>query len=110
MAADPISNYQKALRDVESSRRKAEDLVTLINDASAKLQRDWERVSVTDVQVGFSPAQDVHVNGRTWPSAQQLAEALAGYRTAVLDAGNAYRQIPEGQRGVVTPPPEHRHS
>ena len=109
MASDPVSNYLKAFREAGEARRRAMVYVDVIRDAARKLEREWRQVSVTDIGVQFGIGQDLRVNGGSWPNAQELAEALAGYREAVFAAGRAYREIPEAQRGMVARPPVNRY-
>ena len=109
MADDPVSDYLKAFREVGEARRRAMVLVDVISDADRKLQKEWRQVSVIDVGIEFGIAQDQRINGPSWPTGRELAEALAGYREAVFAAGAAYRKIPEAQRGVVAAPPVNRY-
>lgn len=110
MANDPISDYLKAFKELGEARRRAQVFIDVISNAAFKFEKEWRRVSVTDVgNVEWGIAQDLHINGGSWPTAQELAEALAEYRKAVLAAGNAFRSIPESQRGVVAAPPANRY-
>ena len=109
MSNDPVADYLKAYREAGEARRKAMVYVDVIRDAATKLQREWRQVSVTDVGAQFGAGQDLRINGGSWPSAQELADALAGYRMAVFAAGAAYLRIPEDQRGMVATPPINRY-
>jgi hypothetical protein len=108
MATEPISEYQKAIHNVDAAKAVAERLVAVISDAANKL-RNWQQVMVSCTSAGFPPEVAVtkshSINAGEWPTGQQLAEALAAYHHALHEASNAYRRIPEGQRGVVQPPP-----
>lgn len=108
MAADPIAEYQQSLRDLERARNEAERIVQVITRAASLLEH-WQDVRVSDVNVSFPvgiPQANI-INGKDWPSAQQLAEALSRYHSTLHEVNNAYRRLPWDQRGVVRPPPEH---
>ena len=109
MASDPVSDYLQAFRKAGEARRKAMVYVDVICDAARKLEREWRQVSVTEIGIEFGIGQDLRINGGSWPNAQELAEALAGYRASVFAAGKAYRDIPEAQRGMVAVPPVNRY-
>jgi len=100
---DPIAEYQTATQKFEAAVRKAEQVVQTITDAAAKL-RDWRHVGVSNINVGL-PLTANAINGAIWPTAQQLAEALADYHSTLHEVGNAYRRIPTQQRQVIQPPP-----
>ncbi len=106
MSEDTIEAYQQALQTLESARQKAEGSAQTIVHAATLLQ-DWTNVRVSNVDVAF-PVQippNRSINADYWPSARQLAEALAAHHHALSEAGNAYRKIPIDQRQVVKPPP-----
>lgn len=108
MASNPITEYQTALRNFNRAKNHAETLVNTIAEAAAKLQ-NWRTVRVSNVNVGFPVDISISnsINANQWPTAQQLAEALADYHSRLHEVGNAYRRIPEDQREVVQPPPAH---
>ncbi len=106
MASDPISEYQHALQEFEQSKARAERLVNTISDAADKLRR-WTGVNVSNTSAGF-PIDIINgssINGKEWPSGEELAQALSRYHSTFHEAGNAYRRIPANQRQVVQPPP-----
>ena len=109
MASDPVSAYLQAFREAGEARRKAMIYVDVICDAARKMEREWRQVSVTEAGIEFGIGQDLRINAGSWPNAQELADALAGYRAAVFAAGEAYRRIPEAQRGLVAAPPVNRY-
>ena len=109
MASDPVSEYLKAFREAGEARRRAMVYVDVICDAARKLEKEWRQVSVTEAGMEFGIGQDARINGGSWPTAQELAEALARYREAVFAAGKAYLEIPDAQRGMVARPPVNRY-
>lgn len=108
---DPIAAYQQAVQKYEQAKRAVEEMVSLIDAAATALKRDWRRVGVSNVNVGF-PAEvnlirgNPSINGSNWPDGKRLAETLAGCHSAKHELDNAYRQIPDAQRSVIQPPPE----
>jgi hypothetical protein len=109
MAEKPLAEYQEALRVHERAEREAERIVGIIMDIATRL-RNWKQVHVSNVGVNFpvevTATRSPEINGNAWPTARQLAEALSQYHSTLHEVGNAYRRIPENQRGVVQPPPE----
>jgi hypothetical protein len=110
MAENPLAKYLAALEALERAEHEAERIVSIITDAATRL-RNWKQVRITDVSVFFpteaTATRSSEINGRTWPSGVQLAEALSQYHAALREVGTAFRRIPADQRGVVQPPPEH---
>ena len=95
------------MRALESAERTVHDIIRTVDDASAKLRRNWKSIIGRDVSgIHFPVSCTVAINGRHWPSAEVLAQALSAWHTAHHAAGNAYRQIPDDQRQVVQPPPD----
>jgi hypothetical protein len=111
MATDPIAVYQEAINNLEKATRTAENFVEVITDAANKL-RDWKHTIISNSGIGF-PAELVmgqhpSINAQNWPTADRLAEALAGWHKVRHAASNAYSAIPDNRRGVVQPPPSFR--
>lgn len=108
---DPIAAYQQALQKYEHAKRAVEAMVSLIDVAATALKRDWRRVGVSNVNIGF-PAEvilipgNLSINGSDWPDGKRLAETLAGYHSAKHELDNAYARIPDSYRSVIQPPPE----
>lgn len=85
-----------------------ERIVAIVSDAAHKL-RNYTNVLVSNSDAGFPPevaCGGQSINGRDWPSSQQLAEALAAYHSTRHDAQNAWRAIPDSLRKVVQEPPQ----
>ena len=109
MASDPISNYQQALQSFEAAQRRVQSLVQIIDQAALHL-RNWQRVIVSNSRhsfpTGIGTTSNASINAQTWPTGDQIGEALSQYHSLLHEAGNAYRQIPESQKAVVQPPPD----
>ena len=104
MASDAIGIYQDALKAVEEAEREAERVVGYIRDAAGKLG-DWKGVVVANTGVGFPIGRTRSINADQWPTAMQLAEALAAYHSSISGARNAYGAIPSDRRHGIQPPP-----
>ena len=105
MADNPIADYQSALEAFDSAVGKAEEMVMSINHSTHKLSR-WRDISVSDGKTKFPVSIQESINPREWPSLDDLAQTLSAYHTALHEVGNAFRRIPDNQRGAVKPPPD----
>lgn len=106
MTEDPVRRYLDALKKVQQARAKVERVVGVVTDAGKKLGK-WQEVSVSDVNVGF-PAELLggpSISGREWPTAQELAEALAAWHNARHEARNAWSGVPGPDRSGLQSPP-----
>jgi hypothetical protein len=64
---------------------------------------------VSNVQTGFPMEialgrNTPSINAREWPTADAIAESLAGYHRAKSELQRAYDAIPESQRDIVRRP------
>jgi len=105
MATDRIQAYQEALKKLEVTTRQVEHYVGEIQNGATKL-RNWESVVISNSGVGFpAEAHGESIDANTWPSAQQLAEALSEWHKARHTVNNAWSAIPEERRTGLQPPP-----
>ena len=85
MTTDPIHSYQDALRALDEANRDAERIVNIIIDAGKKLDQNWRRVMISGSNIGFPaevPYGQIHISADKWPTANQLADALAAWHNA----------------------------
>ena len=108
MSFDPISTYQEALHNFTDATRRVEACVNTIIDAAHKLQ-DWKSVCVSNTSIGF-PARvassGISINAMDWPTAEQLAQALASWHVTRSAVHNAWLMIPGDRRPGLQPPPD----
>ena len=101
MATDLIGAYQDALKSLTNARGEAERVANIIVDAGVKLHK-WEVVMISNGQRGFPPEIALpgsgSINRSTWPTADQLENALADYHQALHSAQNAWSAIPSESR------------
>lgn len=107
MSTDPIRAYLDARNNLEQAAQRAERMVGIILGAAIKL-RDWKRVMVSNANVGF-PAEIAlttqnSIRADEWPTAQQLAEALAQWHQARSAARSAWSAVPSSDRPGIQPP------
>ena len=106
MSADKIQAYLDAVRRLENAQRAVQHYVITIQNAATVLA-DWRKVSISNSGIGFPP--ETGTSGRTinavdWPTAKQLAEALAAWHEAKRLAHASYNDIPEVDRSIIVPP------
>lgn len=103
----PGDRYLDAWRDLQQHEREVLRIVTTIQEAARNLER-WQAVHVAHAGAGFPT--EVTMTGRvvdasTWPTAQQLADALAAWHSAAEAAREAWhRDVPPEQRASLPPP------
>lgn len=106
MSTDPIAAYQEALRNFDAATRQIERTVEVIISAASKL-RVWKRVSISNIDLGFpveASAPDYCINGKEWPTARQLGEALVNWHQAHQAVRAKWERIPKDQRTGLVPP------
>lgn len=106
---DPIAKYQDALSALDAAERAAQTVVGIVIDVGNKLARNWKRVTVAnaDPPIPFPVgAVTDSVNASTWPTAQELGQAMAAWHTARHEARNAWSAIPAERRVGIQGPPD----
>lgn len=108
MSSDPVQLYQSKLRAKKDAEAMAEEMVFRVRSFSDRL-KDWKRTVVSNMP-GVYPASltfnrsTPSIDGNTWPTAQQVNEALGMYHTAVSELMSAWTAIPEERKEGLMPP------
>jgi hypothetical protein len=106
--ADPVLDYQNALRRLKAAKEKGNRMVEAVNEAAKLFEgHHWTKVGV----VGLTGSTHDGGMGRSrtldpekWPSGQQIAEAILEYRAARSAAEAAWRNVPpDRQIGLHSP-------
>jgi hypothetical protein len=109
MATDPIREYLDARARLDNQTRLTEAVVKVVLDGANAL-REWRRALVANVSGGGFPAELVMnersptINGREWPSAQQIADALGAWHDAHWAMRSAWDRVPLELQGGLKPP------
>jgi hypothetical protein len=103
-----IESYQAAMNEYDAAKQKCQQLSNFISQA-AKILHNWPKATVANVTGNFPPElvtrrSEASINGKDWPTAQQIADALCDFHAKQLAMSNAYDRIPQSQRGVVVGP------
>jgi hypothetical protein len=104
---DVGSRYLDALRELQQREGEVLRMVSIIQRA-AKCLEHWKAVYVLNTGAGFP--KEVTMVGRsidasTWPTAQQLADALAGWHEAAEITRTTWARLPREMRSSMPPPP-----
>jgi hypothetical protein len=108
MAADPVLEYQNALRRLKAAKERGNRMVEAVTEAAKLFEgHHWTKVGVVgltggvhDGGVGRSRALDPE----RWPSGQQITEVILEYRNARAAAEVAWKSVPlERQIGLHSP-------
>jgi hypothetical protein len=109
MSKDPVGAYKDATANLAEATQKAETMVADIG-RFAHLLQGWKTVGLAN-SPGFSadgagPVPTTTINMQSWPSAQQLQNALVTWRSALQVVNSAWLAVPEHLRkGLPAPPP-----
>jgi len=107
---DPIREYQESLRKADAARRSLSVMARTLSETGGWLQRQWQFVAVTGTAVSFPPGifsgkQANVVNGKDWPSAESMAQAIMELHQALDDCKAKYQNImPNDRTGLASPP------
>jgi hypothetical protein len=99
--------YLDALRELQEREREVLRIVATIQRAAKDLEH-WPAVCVVHAGAGFP--KEVTMAGRaidasTWPTASQLADALAAWHETAETARTAWARLPKETRtGLPSPP------
>lgn len=99
--------YLDALRELQEREREVLRIVTTIQRAAKDLEH-WPAVCVVHAGAGFP--KEVTMAGRaidasTWPTASQLADALAAWHETAEIARTAWARLPKETRTSLPSPP-----
>jgi hypothetical protein len=108
--ADAIRCYLDAYAEYDSSVRELGHLTAIIQEVSRRLSRDPTMFMFSNVahgmpaEVAMSPTQNP-LDGRTWPSAEQIQTTLAKVHDAKRALSNAWNAVVPSDRGGLKAPP-----
>jgi hypothetical protein len=107
---DPIRKYSTAIDNLSQARTEVEQIRGFIAAISAFLLKPYEFM-VSNVSVGFPPEVSLvggipTLNADKWPSAKQIAEAVANLHQKYQQAENAYHALSPADRNIVAALPK----
>ncbi len=106
MASERVDTYLEARRTMAAATDRVQKMVRTIQAAANKLSA-WDGVAITNAGLVF-PKDVVRKNriidGQEWPTAEQLAKALAAWHDACRKAETAWEVVPEADRVGLQPP------
>jgi hypothetical protein len=108
MTAEVVHRYMEARDTLRREEVRVRTIVARIEHAAAALQH-WRSVHVANTGVGFP--KDVmmmnrSIDAKQWPTAMELAEALAAWHAAAEHAWAVWSRLPPADRARLEPPPE----
>jgi len=85
-------DYLRAIDAAKKATAKAQDYADTIKDAANKLGT-WKHASISNIGGGYPPEvtgiySTQEIDGREWPTIQQLNDALMGYHRAASHLKN----------------------
>jgi hypothetical protein len=108
MTADVVQRYTEAREALLRQDVRVRSIVARIQHAAAALEH-WRSVHVANAGVGFP--KDVMmmnraIDAKQWPTAMELADALAAWHAAAEEAWAVWSRVPPTDRARLEPPPE----
>ena len=111
MSDDPIRDYLDARKAFEEATGRVDEIRKVIHDAEAMLGRGYYLSTMTNAGgMGF-PAEAYGISSidyKTWPTADEIGQALADWHDGYNALKNTYRAIPGPEQSGVQPPPEYK--
>lgn len=103
---DALENYSKLLKEFDGVKREVSAMVNVIVTAAEALKKDFRTVQVANVEASFplDILRAASIDGKSWPTGQQIGTMLAKYHTALAAAKAARAQIPGDGRFLVDAP------
>ena len=97
----PKTNLYKAYSNVR-------DYGKLIAEVSRYLNNSPYKMTISDVDVSFPIVgeREYTLNGKIWPTAQQLAKVLTDYLSKRVKAKHLYDSLSDSQRQTIEPHPD----
>lgn len=108
MSEDPIRKYLDAKKELDEDLKKMEKLQSLIASVASALNEPYSFM-VSNVDVGF-PAEVALIRGipslnaNDWPSARDIAVALASLHQKRRNVINLWATIPKADQRNLIPP------
>lgn len=106
MASERVDAYLDARRAQAAATDRVQKMVRTIQAAANKLLA-WDGVAITNSGVVF-PKDVIQKNriidGQEWPTAEQLAKALAAWHDAGRKAETAWEMVSAADRVGLQPP------
>jgi hypothetical protein len=109
-----LNAYKNKLDVLQNAKANVENMVREIAEVSRKLENDWRRVTVVNIQEGNAlplhsflrgTAPPPAINGLAWPTAAQIGQALTAYHTALKEAEDDYKALVAAGQSVTPPDP-----
>lgn len=108
MTTDVVQRYVEARATLVRRDARVREMVARIRRVAGALEH-WRSVHVSNTGVGFP--KDVmmmnrEIDAKQWPTAMELAEALAAWHAAAEEAWALWGRVPATDRARLEPPPE----
>ncbi|MBA7685662.1 hypothetical protein ES703_94087 [subsurface metagenome] len=106
----PMHKYSAAVDELSRARTKVGQMQEFIGSVSAALLKPYEFM-VSNVNVGFPPEVSLvggipTLDAQKWPSAQQIAEAIANLHQKYQQVQNTYHALSPADKNIVAAPPK----
>jgi hypothetical protein len=109
MVDDPIRKYSQAMEELGRATERVQGMQHLIKQIASALDRPYE-LMVSNVGVGFPPevamARVPTLNADNWPTAKQIAEALANLHEKRSQVDLTWASLSQADKNLVNPPPD----
>lgn len=112
MSDDPIRAYLDARKAFEQAEGTLNKIRVPIHDAATMLGQGYHQSTMTNAPGGMGFPMDAFGNHsidyNTWPTAEEIGQALVEWHKSYNTLKNTYRAIPGPDQSGVQPPPSYR--
>jgi ABC-type sugar transport system substrate-binding protein len=105
MAVEKLQEYIDSVDEFDKAYGKVRDYGTIIADVGRYLNNYPYKMVVTNVGFPVTGEREYSLNQDSWPSAQQIGEALADYLKKRDNVKVLYNSLSPAQKESVKPPP-----
>lgn len=108
MSVEKLQEYINSVDELQKAYSEVRKYGAIIGDVGKYLNNYPYKMTISNVQISFPITADreYSLNGDDWPSAKQLAEALADYIRKRERVNELYYSLSDAQRDSVKPPPK----
>ncbi|HEX6031454.1 MAG TPA: hypothetical protein VFY90_08475 [Tepidiformaceae bacterium] len=113
MNADPVRRYLELRAQLIKLTEETEQYLDPIRHAGVifrrkgrdTYERDWKDAGVSNLGHQYPPSVKTFLDGKTWPSAQEIGDRLVAWHAANEETRSAWAEVPaELQSGLQKPP------
>ncbi len=105
MTQDSVKRYRDLRKRAVAEAEAIEKLIEPVIQAGRALGREWREVLVAGAGNFPSELTAAHsIEAGTWPTVQQIGQAVSSWHQLALDVQNAWLAVPTEEKPNLPPP------